>query len=182
MDTREVAHEPLLRAAGQASLDPTTLSAPTQFRAIVLDADALDTARVARRSAAEALHDWGLSGLLDDVALCVSELVGNAVHHATPDGWQRMLGGPRRITVAFRAWPKWFFIEVCDEDSTPPMLPIGDLLDPAVFGTAPGSALPDHGRGLFIVQSLADATWWAPRDTGDKSVFCRFDTNGEADR
>jgi len=40
--------------------------------------------------------------------------------------------------------------------------------------------LPDHGRGLLIVQNLSDAIWWSPRDTDGKSVFCRFDLNGAA--
>ncbi|MDG9704822.1 anti-sigma regulatory factor [Streptomyces sp. DH37] len=180
METREAVHEPFLRTAGRTPLEPASLAAAERFRAVILDAESPDTAHVARRTAAEVLDDWELRHLADDVTLCVSELVGNAVHHATPDGWQDGLGGERRISVAFRAWPKWLFVEVCDQDSTPPMLPTGDLPDPLASAVPSEMTLPDHGRGLLIVQNLADATWWAPRDSGGKSVFCRFDLSGGA--
>ncbi|MTE20044.1 ATP-binding protein [Streptomyces sp. TRM43335] len=180
METRTAVHEPFLRTAGRTPLEPASLSAAERFRAVVLDANSPDTARIARRTAAEVLRDWGLCHLVDNVTLCVSELVGNAVHHAIPDGWQDGLGGERHLSVAFRAWPKWLFVEVCDQDSTPPMLPVGDLLTPLSSAASPEMTLPDNGRGLLIVQNLSDATWWAPRDTGGKSVFCRFDLNGGA--
>jgi anti-sigma regulatory factor (Ser/Thr protein kinase) len=180
METRTAVHEPFLRTAGRTSLEPAALSAAERFRAVILDAESPDTAHVARRTAAEVLQHWGLRHLVDDVTLCVSELVGNAVHHATPDGWQDGFGGERHVSVAFRAWPKWLFLEVCDQDSTPPMLPSGDLLNPLASTVSAEMTLPDHGRGLLIVQNLADATWWAPRDTGGKSVFCRFDLGGTA--
>lgn len=101
-----------------------------------------------------------------------------AVHHATPDGRLTAFGGERHIAVAFRAWTHWLFIEVSDEDSTPPMLPVGELLEPDLSCLESDHALHDSGRGLFLVQSIADAVWWAPRDAGGKSVVCRFDVTG----
>lgn len=151
-----------------------------RFRGITLMADDPETGRVARRMAVETLRDWQLSHLMDDVALCVSELVGNAVHHATPDGWRPGDDGERRVGVGFRLWPQWLFVEVTDEDSTPPMLPVGDPLELSLSGASPDVLLPNSGRGLVIVQNLADATWWAPRELGGKSVFCRFNLSGDA--
>jgi hypothetical protein len=59
------------------------------------------------------------------------------------------------------------------------MLPAGDLLS-ADAEASTEALLTDSGRGLLIIQSLSDAAWWAPRDEGGKSVFCRFDHEGGA--
>ncbi|MFD9796049.1 ATP-binding protein [Streptomyces sp. NPDC059070] len=141
-------------------------------------ADDGETGHVARRMVAETLQDWRLPHLVEDVSLCASELVGNAVRHATPDGWSPGTGCERRVGVGFRLWPRWLFVEVSDEDSTPPMLPVGEPLELSVAGASPEVLLPNSGRGLFIVQNIADATWWAPRELGGKSVFCRFSSGG----
>lgn len=154
------ARELPMPTARPVPLEPAAFSTAYRFRSVALLADAQDTPPVARRMARETLDDWELPWLVDDVVLCVSELVGNAVRHVT---------GRRRIGLTLRHWPRWLFVEVTDEDPAPPRLPSGD---PSGL-----DLLPEHGRGLFIVQSLADATWWAPRDAGGKSVFCRFDTS-----
>ncbi|MBB1245756.1 ATP-binding protein [Streptomyces durbertensis] len=164
-----------ISAAESAPLKPLALALAERFRSITLIADSADTAHVARRTAGEVVHDWVLQVSRDDVELCVSELVGNAVHHATPDGQLTAFERERLIVVVFRAWSRWLFIEVTDQDSTPPILPVGDLLDHELSTVTTDDVLPEHGRGLFLVQSLASAVWWAPRDAGGKSVFCRFD-------
>jgi anti-sigma regulatory factor (Ser/Thr protein kinase) len=177
MTSRETHRRPL-RTADLAPLEPSALAGSERFRAVTLDADAPDTGTVVRRMAFETLRDWDLRQLVEDVTLCLSELVGNAVHHAVPDGRKAAEGRGRRIAVTFRAWRTCLFLEIADEDSTPPMLPAGDLLaedDPEASAAA---LLADSGRGLLIIQSLSDAAWWAPRDEGGKSVFCRFDFDG----
>ncbi|MFR9722539.1 ATP-binding protein [Streptomyces sp. MS19] len=160
------AQEMPVPAVRPTPLLPVAFSSAYRFRSLTLPGDSRDTPAIARHAARDTLHDWELPGLADDVELCASELVGNAVRHAAGFG---------RIIVTFRFWPRWLFVEVADEDPTPPMLPSGDPLDP--LGGDP-DPLPEHGRGLFIVQSLADATWWAPREAGGKSVCCRFDLTG----
>jgi anti-sigma regulatory factor (Ser/Thr protein kinase) len=177
MTSRETHRRPL-RTAHPAPLAPGALAGSERFRSVILDADADDTGSVIRRAAADVLHDWGLHRLVDDVTLCVSELVGNAVQHALPDGWHPGASRGRRVTVTFRAWPTCLFLEVSDEDSTPPMLPAGDLLLPDDADENADALLADSGRGLLIIQSLSDAAWWSPRDEGGKSVFCRFDHEG----
>ncbi|MGW5350521.1 ATP-binding protein [Streptomyces sp. NPDC004031] len=160
-------------------MEPSVLAGSERFRAVTLDADAPDTGSVIRRTAFEILHAWGLHPLVDDVTMCLSELVGNVAQHAVPDGWRSTAGGRgRRVTVTFRAWPTCLFLEVSDEDSTPPMLPAGDFLLPEDSQASSDALLADSGRGLLIIQSLSDAAWWAPRDEGGKSVFCRFDHEG----
>ncbi|MBW1601913.1 ATP-binding protein [Streptomyces sp. JJ66] len=169
------AREHPLSTARLAPWEPVTLASAERFRSITLVADSTDTAQVARRTGSEVVRDWALPVCADDVELCVSELVGNAVHHATPDGRMTSFGEVRLVAVVFRAWSRWLFVEVADQDSTPPMLPVGDLLVPDLSRLETDDMLPDHGRGLFLVQSLASAVWWSPRDEGGKSVFCRFD-------
>ncbi|NYV76992.1 ATP-binding protein, partial [Streptomyces sp. UH6] len=44
------------------------------------------SARAARGFAAGVLEEWGLAGRADDVLLCVSELVTNALLHGVPPG------------------------------------------------------------------------------------------------
>ncbi|WP_228775564.1 ATP-binding protein [Streptomyces sp. NRRL B-1677] len=146
-----------------------------QFRALTLFADSPDAARAARGMARSTFQDWGLQGLVDDAQLVVSELVSNAIHHTTPDECYVVPGASRRIDVGFRRWPKWLFIEVSDEDSSPPMIPIGEVFSPALVGDLPEALLPDSGRGLRIVQRLVDDLWWAPGEMGGKTVVCRFD-------
>lgn len=179
MTSRETHRRPL-RTAHPAPLEPGALAGSERFRSVILDADAPDTGLVIRRAASDVLHDWGLLRLADDVTLCLSELVGNAVQHALPDGWHPGASRGRRVTVTFRAWPTCLFLEVTDEDSTPPMLPAGDLLLPDDSDENADALLVDSGRGLLIIQSLSDAAWWSPRDEGGKSVFCRFDHEGSA--
>ena len=177
MTSRDTHRRPL-RTAHPAPLEPSALAGSERFRAVTLDADAPDTGPVIRRTAFEVLHDWGLHRLVEDVTLCLSELVGNAVQHAVPDGWNSAASRGRRVAVTFRAWPTCLFLEVSDEDSTPPMLPAGDLLFSDDAEAASDALLVDSGRGPLIIQALSDAAWWAPRDQGGKSVFCRFDYDG----
>jgi anti-sigma regulatory factor (Ser/Thr protein kinase) len=177
--TSRQTHRRSLRTPHPAPLEPGVLAGSEHFRAVTLDADASDTGAVIRRTAFEILYDWGLHELAEDVALCLSELVGNVAQHAVPDGWHSSASRGRRVAVTFRAWPTCLFLEVADEDSTPPMLPAGDLLL-SDAETSADALLADSGRGLLIIQALSDAAWWAPRDEGGKSVFCRFDHDSDA--
>jgi anti-sigma regulatory factor (Ser/Thr protein kinase) len=160
-------------------MSAAALAGTYRFHAVTLVAGSPGAPAAARRAVRDTLGEWDLKALADDVELCASELVGNAVRHATAQD-----GRPgRRIVVALRHWPRWLFVEVADEDPHPPMLPAGDPLGQfgqGVAGESSQAVLAESGRGLFIVQSLADATWWAPREQGGKSVFCRFDLGREA--
>ncbi len=127
-----------------------------------------------------ALTGWGLSRLCDDVQLCVAELVGNAAHHSIPDDRAGLPPAGHVVVLTLRAWPSWLFVEVADEDSSPPTLPIGDAFGPHFAEDLPEALIPDRGRGLHIVRSLSDYLWWVPRDEGGKSVFCRFDLSRAA--
>jgi len=151
------------------------LESPARVGSLSLEVDSPDSAHAARQMTRIALSAWGLSKLIDDAQVCVSELIGNVFQHAIPDsrfGWPPPA---HMFVLTLRAWPGWLFVEVADEDSSPPTLPAGEVFAAELATDLPEALLPDRGRGLHIVRSLADYLWWTPRDEGGKSVFCRFD-------
>lgn len=152
------------------------VAATDLFRTLTLPVDAPDTGRAAREMVALTLTAWGLSPLVEDVRSCVGELVGNVRAHTYPDD-PSPLRGPI-LAVTLRLWPDLLLVDVSDEDSTPPTLPEGEPFMPGIAGGPPEALLPESGWGLGIVRCLSDFVWWAPRDEGGKSVFCRFDLGG----
>ncbi|MGA4842279.1 ATP-binding protein [Streptomyces sp. G45] len=151
------------------------LGSAGHFRALTLFAEAPDTVRAARDTVRAWLETWGLVDLCDDVRLVVSELVSNVVQHAVPDSCLTLPGASRRVEVTVTTWPGLLCIGVGDEDSTPPDLPVGECVSPALAGDLPEALLPDQGRGLLITQRLADSVWWSPKEPGGKTVWARFD-------
>ncbi|MBX9396173.1 ATP-binding protein [Streptomyces sp. TRM72054] len=146
------------------------------FRALTLYAEDSDCVKAARDMVGSNLQTWGLAYAVDDARLIVSELVGNVVHHAIPDDCLAMPGAGRRIDVWLMTWPGLLGIGVLDEDSTPPDLPAGEFISPDLAGDFVEALLPDRGRGLLIVQRLADAVWWSPGLKGSgKTVWARLD-------
>lgn len=164
-----------------APCDPAQDASQGHFRALTLCADSPDCARAARDLTRTLLTDWGLADVVDDARLVVSELVGNVVHHAIPDRPPNWPGGKRRLSLLLKAWPGWLFIGVADEDTVQPDLPMGEPISPDLAGDLREAVLMDSGRGLLIVQRLADAVWWTPGECGfGKTVWCRFDLDGRA--
>ncbi|MFJ6082635.1 ATP-binding protein [Streptomyces sp. NPDC092369] len=145
------------------------------FRALTLFAESPDCVKAARDMVGSYLQTWALAHAVDDAQLIVSELVGNVVHHAVPDNHLALPGAARRIDVSLMTWPEVLVIGVSDEDSTPPDLPAGECFSPELAGDLSEALLPDRGRGLLIVQRLADAVWWSAGAKGGKTVWCRLD-------
>lgn len=155
--------------------DPST----GHFLALTLFAECCGTARVARDTTSVFLRGAVPDEVMYDARLVVSELVGNVVNHAVPDSRRAHPGGLRRIEVTFKRYPRWLFIGVTDEDSTPPLLPMGDFYSPELMTELSEAILPDNGRGLMLAQRMASAVWWTPEQQGGKTVWCRFDLDGE---
>jgi serine phosphatase RsbU (regulator of sigma subunit)/anti-sigma regulatory factor (Ser/Thr protein kinase) len=105
-----------------------------------------DPAVVSRSRAAVTaqLADWGLEELAFTTELVVSELVTNAIRHATGPVELRLLRDRALIC------------EVCDGSSTSPRLRRARTLD-------------EGGRGLFLVAQLAER--WGTRYTPDGKVI-----------
>ncbi|MCT7354175.1 ATP-binding protein [Streptomyces sp. 15-116A] len=119
-------------------------------------------ARLARHLATHQLDAWGIpygTDLSDTAALIVAELAANAVTHGRVPGRDFEL---RLTHLADRVR-----IEVTDTHSGPPR--------PAV---RPARTLDEHGRGLLLVDALADR--WEVVDAAPpaKTVRAEVDLNG----
>ncbi|CCK26538.1 regulatory protein [Streptomyces davaonensis JCM 4913] len=108
----------------------------------------------ARKELRELLHDWGRPGRSEIAELLTSELVTNALVHTDRDAVLTATVGPRGLRV-----------EVRDFVARRPRLRVPTADD----GT--------HGRGLVLVQSLADAWGVRPHGVG-KAVW--FELGAEA--
>ncbi|MGH3343642.1 MAG: ATP-binding protein [Carbonactinosporaceae bacterium] len=102
----------------------------------------------ARRLTCWQLEAWGLAHLTDRAALLVSELVTNAVVHG---------GGPTLLRLSFDGTLR---VEVTDRSPAPPRL---RRTGPDELG----------GRGLQLVDGLAECWSWQPRGRG-KLVWCEL--------
>lgn len=89
----------------------------------------------------------------DDIRLCVSELATNALLHGTPRGRQFRV----HVTIEDDA----VRIEVHDASDAPP-----HLRDPA--------DTDDYGRGLHLVEALADEWGFSDRTGPGKAVWALF--------
>ncbi|MFB7600506.1 SpoIIE family protein phosphatase [Streptomyces sp. NPDC056160] len=112
------------------------------------------------RQAREFVHDrlcgWGLADLSDDVELVTSEIVTNALVHAGSD-----------VDVRLRVYADRLRLEVRDSASDPPVPALYSLSDE-------GCARAEHGRGLFLVDALAD-TWNTSPNGRGKTVWLEMD-------
>ena len=111
------------------------------------------SAQAARRFAAETLAGWGLAGteLADDVLLCVSELVTNAVIHGVPPG--------RQLRLFLRYDTRTLAVEVHDSGPGVPHIVRDDR--------------GEGGRGLLLVAALSDKWGVRERELG-KAVWCEW--------
>ncbi|MGV9350546.1 SpoIIE family protein phosphatase [Streptomyces spiralis] len=96
--------------------------------------------RTARTFVHDRLSSWGLENMSDALELVVSETVTNALVHAGSD-----------VDVRLRAFEDHIRLEVRDSDSNPPVPSPLSLEEEE-------NAEAEHGRGLLIVEALAE-TW-----------------------
>ncbi|WP_328300176.1 ATP-binding protein [Streptomyces sp. NBC_00435] len=106
------------------------------------------TVAAARHFTRDTLEVWGRGDRQDDLLLCVSELATNALRHGVPRG--------RGYLLRLLAYDGTVRAEV--HDSGPGLSRIADR---------------PPGRGLLIVDALADAWGVLPRVPG-KVVWCEF--------
>lgn len=109
-----------------------------------------------REFAGAAAVDWGFGARLDDVLLCVSELATNALLHGVPPGRGYLV----RLTVEEQG--RGLVLEVHDSGGGEPV-----VLEPC----------GESGRGLLLVEALADRWGVGERDPG-KVVWCVFSKPG----
>ncbi|MEU6537933.1 ATP-binding protein [Streptomyces sp. NPDC047000] len=118
-------------------------------------------ARLARHLAGQRLDAWGIPYDCEahhTLALIVGELTANAVRHGL------VPGRDFHLALALDATAATVRIEVTDTRAEGV---------PAV--TAPSADLRDTGRGLLLVENLADRWAWRPRPDGPgKTVWAEY--------
>jgi anti-sigma regulatory factor (Ser/Thr protein kinase) len=129
------------------------------MRALVdLPADATSP-RAARHVVDGLLPAWGLAELVDDAKLVVSELVTNALHHAS---------GPESYELELTARPDGVRIALADGSTVRPILE--ELNDER-----------PSGRGIRIIEQLA-SRWGADDHEGGKQVWIELTTGAARHR
>jgi anti-sigma regulatory factor (Ser/Thr protein kinase) len=119
-------------------------------------------AQLARKVAVRRLEEWGHPPASDtscSVALVVGELAANAVCHGLVPGREFALD------LAYTSSSGLLRIEVSDAHPTPPPV-----------HPAPAGHEAESGRGLLIVDLLADRWGSAPRSPIGKTVWAELDT------
>lgn len=101
-----------------------------------------------RRALSNALRDWGVAELAEDMELIAGELVGNAVRHAANAG----------IGVLLRTQGDLILLEVADGSTGKPVERQADADD-------------EDGRGLLIVRALAEDCGWRINERGGTTVW-----------
>ncbi|RZB16415.1 ATP-binding protein [Streptomyces sp. F001] len=113
--------------------------------------------RDAREFTLQVLTEWGCTDRLDDIRLCVSELVTNALLHGVPPG--------REYCVSLA------------RDGAVIRLEVRDSGDRDLPSQQPHSEIPDtgeeSGRGLFLARELADDLGISKHVVG-KTVWVTF--------
>lgn len=119
-----------------------------QWRAVIDLAPTVAAPAAARKLVAAALPGWGLAALVADAEQVVSELVTNAIRHAP---------GPASYRLELAAHADRLRIYVADDSPARPIV-------------AQRRSHLGHGRGLWIVQALADG-WGSEEHDGGKRVW-----------
>ncbi|GGT40091.1 ATP-binding protein [Streptomyces atratus] len=117
-----------------------------------------------RQFVRETLVDWACEARADDVLLCVSELVTNAVLHGVPPG---------------RGFRLHLYMEPADGTLRVEVHDSGDgEVRPADSWADSGE---EGGRGLLLVAALADKWGVGERNPG-KVVWCEFEVSAGVGR
>lgn len=123
-----------------------------------------EPARAAREFAVATLQRWGAAQRSEDVAVVVSELVTNALRHALPEApWAQPSS---RVRLGLLQPGPCVLCAVADPSRTAPAVQAADVLAEA-------------GRGLHVVDALADAWGYTPPNEAGKVVWAMFLTDHE---
>ncbi|MFF3501233.1 ATP-binding protein [Streptomyces sp. NPDC003247] len=147
------------------------MSSPAQFRSPESVRDPARTATLhltgsrqgfcgARAFTHRTLDGWRLDHCTDDALTVVTELAANAVLHALPD----MPADDTDVRLRLTLRRSHLVCAVTDPSDEPPVYP--HTVDP----------LLEHGRGLRIVDALAEHWGWTRRFPGGKTVWAMLPT------
>jgi anti-sigma regulatory factor (Ser/Thr protein kinase) len=137
------------------STAPTAARSPLDSAALRITCSGDGFAR-ARAFTRDTLRSWSLEHRGDDATLVITELAANAVEHAVPqapaceaDVWLGLLLARAHLVLT-----------VSDPADEPPD-----------YMPTDGSALWEHGRGLCIVDALAEEWGWTSHPQAGKTVW-----------
>lgn len=116
----------------------------------------------ARAFTRETLRCWSLDHRSDDATLVITELAANAVAHAV---LRPAAGGAAEVWLGLSLDPAHLLVTVSDPADEPPAYTPADV-----------TALREHGRGLYIVDALAQEWGWTSRPPAGKSVWAKLST------
>ncbi|MFF0791183.1 ATP-binding protein [Streptomyces spiralis] len=116
----------------------------------------------ARAFTRRTLSGWSLDHCGDDAAVVVTELAANAATHAVPFATE----GPTDVWLGLALDGDHLVLTVSDPCGSRPV-----PTHPA------GPGLAEHGRGLGIVEALAEEWGWTPRPPQGKTVWARLPTS-----
>lgn len=140
---------------GTGELRVTPAGAPQQGPFVAVLPPTASSAGIARELTVSRAQAWGVSGLSDDLALVVTELVANAVRHAGTDIEVRLfpLGDGVRLEVA--------------DGSTRPLRPRA------------ATVVDEGGRGLLLVDALS-TRYGVEADAVGKKVWAELRVDPES--
>jgi anti-sigma regulatory factor (Ser/Thr protein kinase) len=116
---------------------------------------------LARTFTRDTLRRWSLDHHSDDAVLVITELAANAVAHAVP----RAPVGETEVWLGLLLAPTHVMLTVSDSGDNMPEFTCADATD-----------LREHGRGLCIVDALAEEWGWTLRPPAGKTVWARLST------
>ncbi|MEV0638280.1 ATP-binding protein [Streptomyces sp. NPDC050619] len=116
---------------------------------------------LARAFTRSTLNRWSLDRHSDDAVLVITELAANAVAHGVP----RAAASEANVWLGILLDPAHVLLTVSDPGDAPPK-----------YTAADDSALHEHGRGLCIVDALAEEWGWTLNPPAGKTVWARLPT------
>lgn len=125
-----------------------------------------ESAGQARSELHKTLCDWGFDEIADDMLLCLSEALTNALFYGAPGS---------DVTVHVRANGQLVRIEVDDDADAEPQLQ-APLAASATGGTPALATIPVGGYGLLLISTLSDK-WGVLRKAAGKAVWFERDAS-----